>query len=375
MLDIDELREPQIELHGLTKADGVYTFYHDETNNIRKLYIGARGLNVAELKVFVLGGIVHEGPPRSLDIAPLRAAMRIQKTAGEIKLEHVAKGDFLEVLRSKKLTTFLQWIADNRLMIHYHDLDPLYWSVVDIIDSTVPWLKNPALYQYHALLKSDLALVLRRNLSTTIQLFHRYGYPGLSPESRKPFLEELIELLESDSAALPEFNFMMLKGVLQAGRTLDSLEFIEGYPANLLIDDFSTFYLNRIAVFKFATHVLDMEECIRAEMLKTPLMSGSKPAANYRFADSKAETGIQLSDIVVGVLGKMHTYLTETSPDEIATDRANLEGTSLQNAELLRDLISTSHEANIAFLNHVTSVHDLDKLDRFLRFSDGVYAA
>lgn len=374
-MDVDELRNPQIELHGLTKADSVHTFYHDETNNIRKLHIGAGGLNVAELKVFVLGGIVHEGPPRPLDIAPLRAAMRIQKTAHEIKLEHVAKGDFLDVLRSKKLTTFLQWITDNMLMIHYHDLDPLYWSVVDIIDSIVPWLKNPALYQYHALLKSDLALVLRRNLAVTIGLFHRYGYPGLAPESRKPFLEELIELLESDSAALPEFNFLMLKGVLQAGRTLDNLEFIEGYPSNLLIDDFSTFYLNRIAVFKFSTHVLDMEECIRAEMLRTPLMSGGKPAANYRFADSKAEPGIQLSDIVVGVLGKMHTYLTETPPDELAADRASLEGTSLQNAELLRDLISASHEANIAFLNHVASVHDLDKLDLFLRFRDGAYAA
>lgn len=197
----------------------------------------------------------------------------------------------------------------------------------------------------------------------------------MSPENRKPFLNELIDLLESHRAVLPEFNFMMLKGVLQAGRTLDILEFIEGYPANLLIEDFSTFYLNRIAVFKFSTHVLDMEECIRTEMLTTPLASEGKPVANHRFADSKTEAGIQLSDIVVGVLGKMHTYLTETPPDEVAADRAGLDGTSQANAELLRDLISASHDANIAFLNHVASVHDLDKLDRFLRFRDGAYAA
>ena len=52
--------------------------------------------------------------------------MRIQKTAAEIKLDHVAKGGFLELLLSAKLTTFLRWITDNGLMIHYHDLDPLY---------------------------------------------------------------------------------------------------------------------------------------------------------------------------------------------------------------------------------------------------------
>ncbi len=29
-MDIDELRDAGIRLHGLTKADSAYTFYHDE---------------------------------------------------------------------------------------------------------------------------------------------------------------------------------------------------------------------------------------------------------------------------------------------------------------------------------------------------------
>ena len=372
MVDIDEFRDSQIQLYRLTKADESYTFYHDETNNIRKLHIGAHGLNVAELKVFVLGGVLHEGTPRPIDLGPLRAAMRIQKNAQEIKLEHVAKGAFLDLLRSAKLTTFLRWITESGLMIHYHDLDPLYWSVVDIIDSIL--LGSPDLLRYHALLKSDLAAELRSDLPATIGLFHHYGYPGLAPENRRPFLNELIDLLEHNSAVLPEFNASMLKGVLQMGRGLDSLEFIEGYPPNLLIDDFSAFYLGRIAIFKDSSHVLDMEELIQAHFLKTPLTSGGESATHYRFADSKAEPGIQLADIAVGVLGKMHSYFTETPSDEVAADRANLTGTSLQNAELLRDLISASHQANVAFLHHVSSLHDLDKLDLFLRFHDGRYA-
>jgi hypothetical protein len=375
LVDIDEFRESQIRLYGLGKIDKSYTFYHDETNNIRKLHVAARGLNVAELKVFVLGGVVHEGPPYPIDIQPLRAAMRIQKTAAEIKLEHVAKDGFLELLRSPKLTTFLRWITDNRLMVHYHDLDPLYWSIVDIIDSILFKLRDPFLFQYHALLKSDLAAVLRSNLPATINLFYRYDYPGLAPENRRPFLNDLIALLEHYSAVLPAHNAFMLKNVLKAGRRIDSLEFIEGYPPNLLIDDFSTFYQGRIAIFKNATHVLDMEESIQACFLQTPLTSAGKPVTYYRFADSKAEHGIQLADIVVGVLGKMHSYFTETPPDEVAADRAILTGTSLQNAELLRDLLAASHDANIAFLHHVSSTHDLDKLDLFLRFKDGAYAA
>jgi len=375
LVDIDEFRESQIRMYGLTKANKSYTFYHDETNNIRKLHVGAQGLNVAELKVFVLGGVVHDGPPRAIDIQFLRAAIRIQKTAPEIKLEHVAKGDFLELSRSAKLTTFLRWITDDGLMIHYHDLDPLYWSTVDIVDSILSKLRDPALIQYHALLKSDLAAVLRSNLPATIGLFYHYGYPGLAPENRKPFLNELIALLEHYSAVLPAPNAMVLKNVLKAGRGLDSLDFIEGYPPNMLIDDFSTFYRGRIAIFKHAIHVLDMEETIQDRFLQTPLTSGGEPVTHYRFADSKAEPGIQLADIVVGVLGKMHSYITEAPPDEVAADRANLTGTSLQNAELLRDLLGASHDANIAFLHHVSSMHDLDKLDLFLRFRDGAYAS
>jgi hypothetical protein len=373
LFDIDEFRESQIALHGLIKANESYTFYHDETNNIRKLHVAAQGLNVAELKVFVLGGVVHEGPPRPIDIQSLRAAMRIQKTVPEIKLEHVAKGDFLKVVRSTKLTTFLRWITDNRLMVHYHELDPLYWSIVDIIDSILSKLRDPYLVQHHALLKSDLTAILRSDLPATISLFYRYDYPGLAPENRKLFLNELIDLLEHYSAVIAVPNAAILKNVLKAGRGLDSLDFIEGYSPNMLIDDFSAFYQSRIAIFKHATHVLDMEETIRDRFLETPLTSGGEPVTHYRFADSKAEPGIQLSDVIVGLLGKMHTYFTETLSDEVAADRAELTGASLQNAELLRDLIAASDRANIAFLNHVSSGHDLDKLDLFLRFRDGAY--
>lgn len=374
MVDIDEFRGSQIRMYGLTNADRSYTFYHDETNNIRKLHVDARGLNVAELKVFVLGGVVHDGLPRHIDIQPLRAAMRIQKTAPEIKLEHVAKGGFLDLLRSAKLTIFLRWITDNGLMIHYQELDPLYWSIVDIIDSILSKLRDRALYQHHALLKSDLAEVLRSNLPATINLFHRYGYPDLGPQNRKPFLNELIALLEHYSDVLPAPNAMVLKDVLKAGRGLDSLDFIEGYPPNMLIDDFSTFYQGRIAIFKHATHVLDMEPSIQERFQQTPLTSGGKPVTHYRFADSKAEPGIQLADIVVGVLAKMHSYFTETPPDEVAADRAALTGTSLQNVEHLRDLLAASHDANIAFLHHISSMRDLNKLDLFLRFQDGADA-
>lgn len=373
MIDIDEIRDADIAMHRLTKADAEYVFYYDETNNIKKLRLSDQGFNVTEPGFFVLGGIVHEGSSRRLDIVSLRNAMRVQRSADEVKFKHVAKGDFPDLLTSDKLTTFLQWITDNGLFVHYEALDPLYWSFVDILDSILYRLDEPRLLPLHIPLKADLAALLRDNLSETTSLFYRYNYPDLAPENRKPFLNEIIAMLERSNNILPEFNSVMLKGMLRAGCNLPSLDFIEGFTAHLLIESFTTFYLTRIAVFKHSTHILDMEDSIRDELEALQLVSGGKPVKNFRFADSKSEPGIQVADIMVGLIGKMYSYLAKTKRDDVATARAALSGTSLKNAKLIRDLIDASHDANVAFLNHVASNNEIDKMNLFLRSRGSEY--
>jgi len=113
---------------------------------------------------------------------------------------------------------------------------------------------------------------------------------------------------------------------------------------------------------------------IRDAFEEVPFSCNGERFLNFRFADSKSEAGIQISDVIVGVLGKMHTYLAQTSFQGVSDDRATLSGTALKNTELLRDLIDASDAANQAFFHHVASLHDIAKLDRFLCFSNGEYA-
>jgi hypothetical protein len=63
-------------------------------------------------------------------------------------------------------------------------------------------------------LKGGLAAILRSDLPATVGLFYRYHYPDLAREDRKPFLNDLIALLERNHALLPDFNATMLRGVL-----------------------------------------------------------------------------------------------------------------------------------------------------------------
>ena len=375
IIDLDKFRDQQVRLHGLRGTDIETTFYYDETNNFRSLSIGTGGLNVAELKVFVLGGVVHRGAPRSLDIGSLRKAMWIQPSAVELKFEHVAKGSFLDALRSEKLAAFFRWLLESDLLIHYHALDPFYWSIVDIVDSILPNLSNPMLLLYQGILKGDLNEVLRVDTQATVRLFHRYGYPSLAPEARTPFLRELIDLFDAYNEVLPAYNARILRDVLKMGLELDELVFVENNVAHRLIEDFSMFYLSRIAVFNQATHILDMEKSIRSRFAVMDIRKDGRPALHFRFVDSKEEAGVQISDVVVGLLGKMLTYFTQTDRGQIAKDRMSLSGVSLANAEYLRDCISMSHDANPAYLHYVASNADIQKLDLFLRFADGAFAS
>jgi hypothetical protein len=375
-MDVDEVRQAAIAVSGLVGLDEVYTFYNDETNNTQKLRINENGLNVADPKVFVLGGILHAGSPRPIDLAPLRQAMRIQKTAIEIKLEHVAKGEFLACLGSSKLTAFLRWLEASELLVHYTEIDPLYWSCVDIIDSILAARSNLArLMPYANHLKSDLVSLLRVDLPATVSLFQRFGYPGLQPSEREPFVRALLTLMERNATAIPAFNYTMVEGVVQAGREVASLVFIEDNPRGELITTFSHFYRGRVALFKYSNHVFDEEGTIQEAFETDPLTSEGRPLTNYRFADSKAESGIQVSDVIVGLLGKMHSYCIVTPADEVGRDRDALAGPSLENANLLRDLIDASDRGNQAFQQHVASLYDRDKVDRFLRFRGGRYAS
>src|SRR3546814_8381983 len=54
---------------------------------------------------------------------------------------------------------------------------PLYWSLIDIMDSILYRLGEPRLIEAHAVLKADLATLLRANLPATTGIFFRYNYP------------------------------------------------------------------------------------------------------------------------------------------------------------------------------------------------------
>jgi len=366
-IDVNAMRDPAIRLHGLTGVDETYTFYYDETNNIRRLSVKEAGFNVREPQAFVLGGIVHDGPPRDLDFASLRAALQLQPNVRELKFERIAHGDFLALLGSRKLTIFLEWIEAQGLHLHYFVLDTVYWSMVDIIDSIIADGASHVM-PVAPQLKNDLYTLLRSDLDATADLYFRYGLPDLQPDQRAAFAGELLDLLEYRSDELDHFSHYMLKGVLQMAAKASELPFIEGGTPRVLIEEFSAFFLHRICLFKNSQHILDDEDVVRNAIGERRFLDGDRVLDSYRFARSHDEPGIQISDGIVGLLGKCFSWLNVTDLHDIAEAIEGLNASQARNRRHLAALLDSSITRCAAFAHNSLSLEDHRRGALFLEF-------
>lgn len=317
--------------------------YHDETNNIRRLSLSELGLNVPDNKTFVIGGVALMPSGEIAGWAQLRKLLNVQPSAPEIKFEHLAKGSYEDVLGSRKLASFLQWLLDQNIMVHYSAMDPLYWSILDIIES-LQADERIHINECHMELKAELHHAVVQNLPGFLALLHRFDYPNV-PRGQVPlFLEAVLEFVEGYVPEDRSAATWLLRQTLRHAARLPELEltFLHDNEPGELIANFSVQFMHSIYVFKNAFHVFDKETFIEKILAKFELRDGVR-RLEYRFADSKAEVGIQLSDVVAGLVGRHFSYLQDHSLTELMRRRAGFSKVQLGNLTRLRTLIARSN--------------------------------
>ena len=362
--DISEIRKYTKMLSPAADFDGAYTFYYDETNNIRKFYVREFDFNSTFTENFVLGGLVHEGCPPN--VQPLIDSFKLQNTINEVKFKHIAKGNFLVCLQSLKLNLFLKFIKNSNLYIHYSSLNILYWSIVDIVDSAI--MNSEASQklglQFSDKLKNDLYKLSRLEVGSIIGLFHRFGYPNVKKDSILPFIEALSDLFERYLDDLEyHFGLESLRQILKEAKKNGSLPFVMDEEDYILIKDFSQFYLRPIYLFKNATHIFDNEDSISEIVKDYKILDGVSEIKNYSFIDSQTNQLIQLSDVLVGLIGKLSSYLNTSSREKIDSEFYSLTSIQGENIDLLLGLIDKSHNKNIGFLHTVDSYEEMSKIE------------
>lgn len=358
MLDVDAIRKPIVALNDVAGIDRPYTFYYDETNNLQKLVLRERGLNVPSPGCFAVGGIVHRGSPPCIEIAALRERLRTQPSATELKLKHVAKGSFLELLDSRKLGMVMQWLSEQGFLVHFLAVDLFYWATTDIVDSLLTGLEQPQLFAAHAFLKDALFSVLRTDLDATAALLKAHHYPDVGRERAPAFLAALKARINCYTGRPRHPGTDMVRGLLDMAGGIESLPFLEDDVPDQLVERFGDFYLSRLALFTSSQHVFDAEASVEAFLCTAELAQNGRPLDYFRFADSKDEPGIQLSDVVIGVVGKMFDFVAGHSAREIEVVLQELTTQQRTTLANLATLIDRSIDQCPAFAHYIISGTD-----------------
>lgn len=356
--DTTEIRELNVQMYGLTGLDKKYTFYYDETNNIRKFYLRENSFNSASELNFVVGGVLHEGNNCNSDIEKLFEGLKLQKSVNELKLKHIAQGDFLECLKSAKLNYFLKWLLNSDLYVHYSSLNILYFSIVDIVDSAV---MNFEKYQeldrwYIDLMKDNLYQVSRIEEETMIELFFKYQYPNIKKENAIDFIDELIEIISpyEDIEEL-HLGIASLRQLLKQSKKTKDLPFIMDEEDFILLEDFKLFYMTPIYMFKNSEHIFDREDGIEEEINKHEIIYKGEIINSYSFVDSKDNKLIQISDVFIGLFGKFTSYVNISTLLELNESISTMNLIQLDNLKLIHQIIDKSDSKNKAFLHAVES--------------------
>lgn len=350
--------------------DSAFTFYYDETNNIKKFLVNEEDFNVSFSSNFVLGGLVCDTPPT--DLTQLFEGLKLQKTTNELKFKHIAKGEFLDCLKSDKLNFFLQYVFDSNLYIHYSTVNILFYSLVDIVDSAIAnseiAQKNDLTFSRH--LKNDVYKLAKLEIDSVIELFRAYGYPNIKSDSVSSFISAFTSLF-SGYIDTQEFHFglVSLRQILKESNKKNSLPFIQDEEDFILINDLSQFYLRPLYLFTNSNHIFDNELDIANSLNAMKELDNENELTNsFSFVDSTSNQLIQVSDVFIGLIGKLSTFINTTSTEDIEPTLATLSQKQLSNLFLLFDIIDKSIDRNIAFVHSVDCFEELNKLNIIRQF-------
>lgn len=348
-----------------------YNFYYDETNNCRKLKIKNGKLNFDKDKDFVLGGVVLE-KNNIKDIKDsfdsLKKKLKVRSDLKEIKFKNICGGgsDFLKCIHNRKLHDFITWLLENDIYIHFSMLDHLYYSLVDIIDSL-------GVDSWEGIdLKTSLYQLVYNNTENFMEIFDKYNYPNVGANLSKSFYDEMIQCIKPlKPIKIPGVSGLQRKidliEAFRAGRKKEPT-FLINNEDNILIKEYYVLYARPVYMFKNAFHLFDEEFGVQNEINKTGIKLDQIEMKNYEFIQSDNNIFIQLSDITVGILGKLFEFIKKIPIDDIENAYISFDEHHQKGFDLLKDLLHKSYQKNAALRNMSANQELQYKFDEIMGF-------
>ncbi len=345
-------------------------FYYDETNNFGKVYITQKEFNVSIESNFVLGGLIDN--KELIEFEEFRMSLKLQANVNELKFKHIATGSFTDCLNSRKLKLYLEFTTDCEFDVHFSSLNILYFGIVDIVDSAI--MNDRTIFDRGPIfidkLKDVVYQIIRKEIKDARQIFFNYKYPNIKGEDLKKFANDLIKLLEpyQDVEEYREYLDVFENAV----NASEELVFVQDEEDLQMVKDFSHFYLRPIYLFNKATHTFDEENVIEKLVKKYRLLYKSRELSKYSFVKSQDSILIQLSDIFVGICGKLSNFIINKTTDEITTEFEQMNDIQKENLKLYFQLISKSRNKNPGFVHWTNPISEIIKAEQLEKLALGI---
>ena len=370
-MDVNEYRKICSELSGIPLFDGKYSFYYDETGNVRKFKLTENGVNADEgiSNDFILGGVLFKGDVPPSEIDTLFDELKIKTS--EIKFKTLAGrgADFWTTIRKRPIQQYLKWLESSGLYVHYATLNNMYFSIVDIVDSL--FIAQPQFHfgpEWERSLKASLHRFVVTHLDEILPIFYSYNYPSLAKADIKGFCYDLSDLIQSYGDE--DFYLENFRQLLKANGRKEELLFIEDNTPGLLVEDYSGLRDGRCAFYKDSMHYFDGEAEAESSLENTIFTLNGKKISNYKFLDSKEERLIQISDVWVGLMGRLFFMLDQSSPDIIKSKMESLNETQKECIHIINSLIDRSERLHIALIQNVNSLQMVQHRGALLELMD-----
>lgn len=363
-----------LQLQGINIREK-YHFYHDETNNYRRLILNEEGtkFNNDPHKVFVLGGVCYpKERPVSLSIEELRSEFNLQPSVKELKFSnHFSKGDFLATMQNKRTLAFLQWLSKSGLYIHYDAVELLYFSLTDIVDTLV-YLRLEDFGTKQLFLKNAFYKGVLMGEEEFLRICNRFNYPSVSPSDFPTFISEVWKLIKPCKAEDPYWGDLVLLFEEALARKTDLASFLEDSSPNVFASNFLAFYLQQIIQWPKAFHTFDIEtniqELFSKEMDRNGKIAGHYVRDRFEFVDSKEEPLVQASDVVAGLMGQLYSYAATTESNEIVQSLAKADKIQKESIDLLSFIWHKTNYKNPGLIAMQLPIDAARKVEAILGF-------
>ncbi len=346
VIDANEFRKGVREV--IKDRDEAFSFFYDETNNIRRLFLTELGTNAPELRNFVLAGIVLKPDQQFPDISELNRELRLDVSATELKFKHVGRGSYEDILGSWRIEAVLKWLQAHEILAHYSNLNVLFWTLIDIVESL--W-EDPRFKQYSpydAELKGELYFVVQKNVDAFLKLLHRHSYPNLTRSGIRAFYQDVAQFWTTHAPHHRSPGAKLIHAILGRVDNQSPMTFLTDNEDGLVIKDFSIFFLRSIYLFKNSSHTFDRETNVEKALSRVEVMDNGR-LVDYRFVDSKSDARIQISDVICGLIGRHFNFVQDCSMTELRSMKANLTARQQSNLSLLKGLIDRSDAQSNGF--------------------------